>query len=951
MILSGVWVFNTTFEYAGSSLTQKVNITVNDIVYTDFVLLAGNSFYLFSSSGDRVLFAEKASDSDIYTVEENYKTWDFGDGQEVSDAFYIFVTSYARSQNGYVITYVTNCDAVIASVESNVMALPDPVCEGATFVGWSDSADPFEFEPGKIVAGTPLTSDVTLYAFWQLNAPKATITGNTLSWNEIPYAARYQVLVNGKIRDETEETSVELDSSFDGYTLSVIAWSDSNYFLDSEASNGIDFTYSSSGTQYTITYETNGGNAITSTTGTALPNPLPTPTRRDATFSEWYLDDTYSEQADPGQVITQDTTLYALYVLNEPVLRIDGNTLKWTIPYGADYFSIFKDNNLLSYTDFYEYTLSPSDIGSTFYVRALTDVPYLSGSGDSNRVTYSLSSKVLRPATVQMIKDLMSGKLPISGSSGSDGTDGKDGQDGKDGAPVYLINSTLELSEGQQEYDLTLSDFTPASPAPITGNIGITKAGILCSITEKYENGQLTGYYITCIKNLNGMDGKDGEDGENGRPIYYHETNESYIEVGSTTYWATIAEIKPSTPTIEVGDMAIILDRPGDTSDDPIAYLYFATVDKIVGDNVYFNIKIQLNSVENVADGQSNLYTHIIDVASNKFLLYIVDTYSESYTIETLYEKYPNVKFPCSGSSYTTTQIAIPRYIYAEYKEDAANQYRMNVECDWYEVVDGVLTHIDTRSYISTSAIGDTVIPITLNGGSAESQINMTATTATIEPNKTYVWGEVTALNITLAPPTDTSIVNEYHFFFDSGETATELTLPSTVLWSETPQIISNTTYEVIIENNCGKIIPYYENNDEVEIANVTLTGEEETPYFEVTGIDYASVRVVVLVPAMDSAQRMLITCMPSDNYVGYCGVTSTGNTTRFYQFFDSSNFYYPVHARSVGGGTWVTEYNMIFNIVWPVPNRINYIKIGLADTFSVQLPQGTIIKIYGKKY
>jgi uncharacterized repeat protein (TIGR02543 family) len=46
---------------------------------------------------------------------------------------------------------------------------------------------------------------------------------------------------------------------------------------------------------YTITYNTNGGSTIASTTGTKLPNPLPTPTKTGYTFAGWYSTSTFDE--------------------------------------------------------------------------------------------------------------------------------------------------------------------------------------------------------------------------------------------------------------------------------------------------------------------------------------------------------------------------------------------------------------------------------------------------------------------------------------------------------------------------------------------------------------------------------------------------------------------------------------------------------------------------------
>ena len=78
-----------------------------------------------------------------------------------------------------------------------------------------------------------------------------------------------------------------------------------------------------------------------------------------------------------------------------------------------------------------------------------------------------------------------------------------------------------------------------------------------------------------------------------------------------------------------------------------------------------------------------------------------------------------------------------------------------------------------------------------------------TDTEASIEANTLYVWPEMTSLSITLTEPSDTSIVNEYHFIFTSGATATTLSLPDT-LKLDAYTIDANKVYEVsILENIC----------------------------------------------------------------------------------------------------------------------------------------------------
>ena len=81
----------------------------------------------------------------------------------------------------------------------------------------------------------------------------------------------------------------------------------------------------------------------------------------------------------------------------------------------------------------------------------------------------------------------------------------------------------------------------------------------------------------------------------------------------------------------------------------------------------------------------------------------------------------------------------------------------------------------------------------------------MTATTATIQPNTLYVWGEVATLDLQLAEGV-TNAYNEYMVQFTSGATATQLVLPNTIVWQSEPTINANTTYQLSILNNLAVI-------------------------------------------------------------------------------------------------------------------------------------------------
>ena len=79
-------------------------------------------------------------------------------------------------------------------------------------------------------------------------------------------------------------------------------------------------------------------------------------------------------------------------------------------------------------------------------------------------------------------------------------------------------------------------------------------------------------------------------------------------------------------------------------------------------------------------------------------------------------------------------------------------------------------------------------------------------TTCSIAPNIFHLWGTVTSLNITLATPDDSTILNEYMFQFTSGATATVLSLPSDIVWISEPTIEASKTYQISIVNNLAVI-------------------------------------------------------------------------------------------------------------------------------------------------
>lgn len=84
-----------------------------------------------------------------------------------------------------------------------------------------------------------------------------------------------------------------------------------------------------------------------------------------------------------------------------------------------------------------------------------------------------------------------------------------------------------------------------------------------------------------------------------------------------------------------------------------------------------------------------------------------------------------------------------------------------------------------------------------VGSASAPVIITDTETTATIEPNKIYEYGEVSELNLTLADDT-----GSYEVIFESGETPTVLSITSTkqLLWHNEPVLLANKVYVLAVE-------------------------------------------------------------------------------------------------------------------------------------------------------
>ena len=110
---------------------------------------------------------------------------------------------------------------------------------------------------------------------------------------------------------------------------------------------------------------------------------------------------------------------------------------------------------------------------------------------------------------------------------------------------------------------------------------------------------------------------------------------------------------------------------------------------------------------------------------------------------------------------------------------------------------------------VTTEYDGSGAVTVTIpegsggSGGMERIEKLSTDTAVELEPNKLYIFPEMAELAITLAEPSDTGIANEYHFVFQSGATATTLSIPDTVKIPSGFSVDANKIYEISILEGC----------------------------------------------------------------------------------------------------------------------------------------------------
>lgn len=119
---------------------------------------------------------------------------------------------------------------------------------------------------------------------------------------------------------------------------------------------------------------------------------------------------------------------------------------------------------------------------------------------------------------------------------------------------------------------------------------------------------------------------------------------------------------------------------------------------------------------------------------------------------------------------------------------------------------DKLVSGTNIKTVNGTSLLGSGNVEIGANTSTPIVNHGTSDTSFALTPNVFHRWGTVSSLSLTLATPSNQTILNEYMFEFVSGSTATSLTLPSTVKWETELAIEPNKTYQVSIIENLGVI-------------------------------------------------------------------------------------------------------------------------------------------------
>ena len=215
--------------------------------------------------------------------------------------------------NQYTVTFNSNGGSNVSSqtVNYNTTATTptSPTKTGYTFKGWKLNGNSYDFS-------TPVTSNITLTASWEIN--KYTVTFNSNGGSAVESQT---VNYNGTATEPTPPTK-------EGYGFSKWKLNGQEYNFNTKVTSNIELQAEWIIGEYTITFDSNGGFAVATQTANyngvaTIPTP---PTREGYTFKYWTLN---GEKYNFQTPITGSITLKATWeVANHTVtFNSDGGTI------------------------------------------------------------------------------------------------------------------------------------------------------------------------------------------------------------------------------------------------------------------------------------------------------------------------------------------------------------------------------------------------------------------------------------------------------------------------------------------------------------------------------------------------------------------------------------------------------------------------------------------------
>ncbi|MBP5684501.1 MAG: InlB B-repeat-containing protein [Bacilli bacterium] len=214
-------------------------------------------------------------------------------------------TIYAHWQQNaatyYTVTFNSNGGSSVASqsvIKNGKATKPaNPTKTGYTFKEWQLNNQTYDFN-------TPVTSNITLTAVWNIN--KYTVTFNSNGGSSV---ASQTVSYNGKATRPANPTKT-------GYTFKEWQVNNKTYDFNTPITGNITLTAIWTINKYTVTFNSNGGSSVASQTvsynGKAT-RPA-NPTKTGYTFKEWQLN---NKTYDFNCSVTSNITLVAIWQKND----------------------------------------------------------------------------------------------------------------------------------------------------------------------------------------------------------------------------------------------------------------------------------------------------------------------------------------------------------------------------------------------------------------------------------------------------------------------------------------------------------------------------------------------------------------------------------------------------------------------------------------------------------